>query len=268
MNNRIDLRLTLIDSAQCFSWREDHGVFYGVVNGTPYALTQENCACLPEYLDLGRDYELLEKEFCGIEPARLAFARFPGIRILRQDPWETVVSFLISANNNVGRIRGIIAKLSAAYGERYEINGTEVFGFPAAERLAEADAADFRALGLGYRAPYLSKTARAVADGFPLAELASLPYAEAHKRLTGLAGVGDKVADCIQLFGLGHTDAFPVDVWVSRFMEHWFGVTGTPARVSRIAREMFGPNCGILQQYLFHAARMGLLDEYGRINNQ
>jgi len=103
----------------------------------------------------------------------------------------------------------------------------------------------------------LIDTAKAVADGFPLNELSGMRYEEAHRRLTSLKGVGDKVADCVLLFGCGHWDAFPVDVWVERLMKSWFGETGTRKKLAAAARERFGEHGGILQQFLFHAVRVG-----------
>lgn len=261
--NTVDLKLTLVESAQCFHWKEHNGAFYGVVNGKPYALTQENCGILSDYLDLERDYSFLMDEYGHIPAARMAFERFPGIRILNQDTWETVVSFILSANNNVSRIRSLVNKVCAAYGDEYELDGIKLYGFPTPERLASADVSEFGAMGMGYRAPYLSETARKIADGFSLDALGTMPYEEAHKQLLTLKGVGDKVADCIQLFGLGFDESFPVDVWVARLMENWFGVTGSAKKVGTAARAMFGKHGGILQQYLFHAARMGLIDENG-----
>ena len=111
---------------------------------------------------------------------------------------------------------------------------------------------------MGYRAPYLIETAQQVAEGFPIEKLSCMAYEQAHRALTSLKGVGDKVADCILLFGCGHASAFPVDVWVEKLMQSWFGVCGcSRKKMMCLAREKLGAHAGLLQQFLFHAARMG-----------
>ena len=134
-------------------------------------------------------------------------------------------------------------------------------GFPGPEALAACTEEALRALRVGYRAPYLIGAARRALEGFPLDGLRDMPYDEAHARLTGLPGVGDKVADCVLLFGCGHASAFPVDVWVARLLRDWFGITGCsrPA-MARRARALLGPHAGLMQQFLFHAARMGAIE--------
>ena len=257
----IDLKLTLIDSAQAFNWTEDGGAFYGVVNGRGYRVTQDDCPLPGGYLGLDRDPAGLLCEYGHIPEARAALTKLPGLRVMRQDAWETVISFILSANNNVSRIRKLTGALCRAYGDPVSAEGRTLYAFPAPEVLAGAREADLRSLGVGYRAPYLIETAAAVAGGFDLEGLKRLPYGEAHKELLTLKGVGDKVADCILLFGLGFEEAFPVDVWVARLMDEWFGIRGTPQKVAAQAREKFGAHGGLLQQYLFHAERTGLLDE-------
>lgn len=252
----IDLRLTLIDSAQCFRWVETERGFGAAFDGRAIWLRPDEAVCEPwlrEYLDLDRDYAAVRREYADIPSADRAFGAFPGLRLLRQPPWEALVSFILSANNNVLRIRSLVFALSRALGR--EVDG--LFEFPGPEALAGASDAALRALGVGYRAPYLIETASAVAAGFPLGALRRMPYGDAHALLTTLKGVGDKVADCVLLFGCGHTQAFPVDIWVERLMKSWFGEVGTRKQIAQRARERFGAHGGILQQFLFHAARIG-----------
>lgn len=162
------------------------------------------------------------------------------------------MQFIISANNNVSRIRGIVLRLIDALGEEG--------AFPTPEGLAEADEETLRALGCGYRAPYLIKTAQRVRDGFDLAAVSRLEYDQAHAQLLTLSGVGDKVADCVQLFGMGQSRAFPVDVWVERLMKTYFVPKASgKADIRRAAYDLFGDDAGLIQQSLFHCARMGLL---------
>ena len=149
-------------------------------------------------------------------------------------------------------------KLSELLGEKYTIDNHEIFALPAPKVLAAAEETELRKIGVGYRAPYLINTARMVCEGFPINELRNMDYESAHKLLTSLPGVGDKVADCVLLFGCGHSSAFPVDVWVERVLKSWFGLGNCgKKKMCSTARALLGPNCGIMQQFLFHAARMG-----------
>lgn len=266
-----DLRLSLIDSAQCFRWTQSGERFGCVLRGMPVWLWQEpdglymagdlDPAFLRHYLDLDRDYAAIAAEYAHIPQARRAIELFPGLRVLNQPAWEALVSFILSANNNVGRIRGLVAALSERYGEACDTEYGGLSGFPSPERLAAADEAELRGLKVGYRAPFLIETARRVCEGFPLDALCGLPYEEAHRALTTLPGVGDKVADCVLLFGCGHASAFPVDVWVERLLRSWFGAERkSRAAMCREARERLGKHAGLMQQFLFHAARTGAIE--------
>ena len=260
----IDLELTLMESAQCFRWVARDGRYGCVLNGRPVWLWQADGGLYAEgdvdrewlrhYLDLDRDYGAIAREFDRIPVARRAMALYPGLRVMNQPPWEALVSFILSANNNVARIRALVAALSTGFGE--ECGG--LYGFPTPERLAAASEDALRGLKVGYRARYLIDTARRVCDGFPLDALCDMPYEAAHERLVMLPGVGDKVADCVLLFGCGHAEAFPVDVWVARLLNDWFGLCGLsrPA-MAREARRRLGEHAGLMQQFLFHAARTG-----------
>ena len=264
----LDLRLTLVDSAQCFHWVAAGGRFGAVVAGEPVWLWRDGegihaeGACgaevLRRYLDLDRDYAAVAAAYAHIPAASRAVALYPGLRVLNQPPWEALVAFILSANNNVARIRTLVRALCERYGRRCDCDGFSLYAFPTPERLAACREEDLRALKVGYRAAYLIGTARKICDGFPLDALRGMTYDEAHRLLTTLPGVGDKVADCALLFGCGHAEAFPVDVWVARLLRDWFGVTckGRPA-MAREARERLGAHAGILQQFLFHAARVG-----------
>lgn len=267
-NEILDLQLTLMDSAQCFCWNQTPQGYAAVLRGKPVLLHQDANGLhafgsfsreeLRHYLDLDRDYAAVAAQYSHIAPAKHAIQLYPGLRVLNQDPWETVISFILSANNNVSRIRNLTLALSRALGPAFEIAGETIYGLPDAQTLADCPEEKLRALGVGYRAPYLKETARMVLEGFPLWELKNMPYAQAHAMLTKLSGVGDKVADCVLLFGCEHTSAFPVDVWVERLLKSWFRVECKSRRsMMCCAREMLGENAGLLQQFLFHAARMG-----------
>jgi len=264
-NVAFDPRLTLIDSAQVFHWVDlGEGQYSAVVAGKRVTLEgRENGFVLRNveaedvpfwrnYFDLDRDYGMIARSFERYPTAQQAVCLLPGMRVLNQPAWGVLLTFILSANNNVSRIRRLVEKLTAEFGT----NGS----FPTPEQLSAVKEAELRGIGCGYRAPYLIRTAEIVRDGFPLEALRSVPYEEAHRMLTGLPGVGDKVADCVQLFGLGHSEAFPVDVWVERLMKKWFVPDAHGKReIRKRAHEIFGKNAGILQQYLFHCARLGLI---------
>ena len=264
----LDLRLSLVDSAQCFHWVEENGRFGAVVDGAPVWLWRDgegiyaegDCdpAALRRYLDLDRDYAAIAAEYAHIPAAREAVGLFPGLRVLNQSAWEALIAFILSANNNVARIRGLVRALCGHCGQRFDGG---LYAFPTPERLADCGEDALRALKVGYRAPFLIETARRVRDGFPLEELRHMPYDIAHKELTTLPGVGDKVADCVLLFGCGHTEAFPVDVWVARLLRDWFGLNcnSRPA-LAKAARARLGAHAGLMQQFLFHAARVGAME--------
>lgn len=273
-----DLMSTLIDSAQCFYWQRTGEVFWSVMraggDAAAYYLTEtaEGVCIVSDapidgvfwraYFDCERDYAALTEQFGWHDSMAAALQAAQGLRVLKQDAWETVVSFILSANNNVGRIRALVAALSRAYGTRVDTDFGPAYAIPTAQQLQAATEAELRALGTGYRAPYLVETSAKIADGFDLNALRNIPYEEAHQALTSLKGVGDKVADCICLFGLWHTCAFPVDVWVERLLIAWFGMEKTSRkRMGQRAMEMLGCEAGIIQQYLFHCARLGLLGD-------
>ena len=269
-NEPLDLRLTLVDSAQCFRWIEAGGRFGAVMGKGPVWLrrvpdgidAEGECepAALRRYLDLDRDYGAIAAEFAHIPPACRAIELFPGLRVLNQPPWEALVCFILSANNNVPRIRSLTGALCRRYGARYDGGFAPLYGFPTPGQLASADEAELRALKVGYRAPFLIGAARRVCEGFDLEALRRMPYDEAHRLLTGLPGVGDKVADCVLLFGCGHAGAFPVDVWVERLLRDWFDLRcAGRAALAREARARLGPHAGLMQQFLFHAARTGAM---------
>lgn len=264
-NESIDLKLTLVDSAQCFSWTQADGRFGAVIGGEPVWLQQKEdglyaeggkADVLRDYLDLNRDYAKIAREYAHLPVAKKAMELYPGMRVLNQETWPTLVTFIISANNNVARIRKLCDLLSEHCGKIHETPYGRLCELPSAEALARCREEELRAFGMGYRAPYLIKTAQMVVDGFPLNDLSRMEYAEAHAKLTELAGVGDKVADCVLLFGCRHASAFPVDTWVEKLLRSWFGVEAKGRKkMLEVSRTMLGEHAGLLQQFLFHAAR-------------
>ena len=202
------------------------------------------------YFDLDEDYGKITSSLAACPELTAAVAFGKGIRILRQDFTEAVFSFIVSANNNIARIKGIIERLSAAYGKKTG----DYYAFPTPEELQKASVADLKALGLGYRAEYIYDTARA----FPSvkAEIAAISDAEAaHKALLALKGVGPKVADCIVLFGLHLTRSYPVDTWI--FKASSTPELDTPKKVRDYYLDRYGDYAGFAQQYVFYYARSG-----------
>lgn len=181
-----------------------------------------------------------------------------GISLLAQDPWEVLVSFIVSQNNNIPKIMRSIEGLARALGEPLDDG---LSAFPSPERLAAAPMRTLAACALGYRAPYVRAAARLVADGrLDLAALSRLDYLAARQLLLDVPGVGEKVGDCVLLFGLGHRAAFPIDVWVRRAVERLYfrGRRRRLRDIQAFARERFGPLAGYAQQHLFAYARARL----------
>jgi len=187
-----------------------------------------------------------------------------GIRILNQDLWETIISFIISANNNIPRIKGIIERLSAKYGKKIEWNGKKYYTFPTPEELKEVSVEDYRKLGLGFRDIRLYETTKMILENkVDLQKLRENPDTkEVREQLLTLSGVGPKVADCILLFSdLKRFEVFPIDVWVRRVMNDLYIKEEDETKVSKvkiekIANEKFGNLAGLAQQYLFYWRRM------------
>ena len=255
-----DAQLTLLDSAQVFHWVKTRTGYAALVNGRVMTDRDETEEARV-YFDDGRDYSRLMNACEGIPMARRALETLPGLRVLNQPAWEALLAFILSANNNVKRITNLVHSLCECYGETMTYEGVQLYGFPSPERLAKADETEMRErTRCGYRAKYLIETARRVADGFDLEGLRQKDTEEARRQLMTLPGVGGKVADCVLLFGLGHADAFPVDVWVERLMRDWFKVQGTRESMRKAAREILGAECGLIQQWLFHAARTGAIE--------
>ena len=175
------------------------------------------------------------------------------LRILKQDAFEMIISFIVSANNNIPRIKGIIERMCINDGKSI---GDNKFAFPTADKLAKRDVKYFESIGLGYRAPYILKTANDIASGaFDVNEINKLDIESARKKLLTLQGVGPKVADCILLFGYNRYDVFPVDTWIKKVYVDVFNKDNKPEMMRKDFINRFGKYSGIAQQYLFFAKR-------------
>jgi N-glycosylase/DNA lyase len=264
-----DLHRTLA-SGQCFRWTVTADGAYGVVDGALARVRQQDggleialhgSAGAPERLvrHLGADQPLaaIEAALARDRVIRRLLPYTSGIAIMRQDPWECLVSFVVSAFNNIPKIQMSVRALAERFGERIA-PGLDAWSFPSPGRLAEASDAALRRCVLGYRAPHVRALAGLVARGeVELSAIAAMPFDEARRALLALPGVGEKVADCVLLFGLGRHEAFPVDVWVQRAVERWYfqGRTTTPRAIRAWARDRFGALAGYAQQHLFAGVR-------------
>jgi N-glycosylase/DNA lyase len=278
-----DLAATL-DSGQAFRWQPCGDSWLGIIGRRRVRLTPmrngiraetagpvADWQWLRDYLQTEVDLDAVLKTFPDDAPMRDAVAACCGLRVLRQDPWECLASFILSSTKQIVQIRQIVALLCERFGE--PINRCNVepvvrldsatgrtlqFAFPSPEKIAAVTEPELRACKMGFRAPHLLAAARQIADGkFDLERLRHLPQAEAREELMKLRGVGAKIADCVLLFAYGFDGAFPVDVWVERALrELYFPRRRVSAkRLRHFAATHFGPHAGYAQQYLFHYMR-------------
>ncbi len=287
-----DLAATL-DSGQAFRWQKQNDAWIGVIGKHSLRLMQtpggihattavpvENWDWLRQFLQTDIDLAAVLKTFPDDEPMRAAVAACPGLRLLKQDPWECLASFILSSTKQIVQIRQIITLLCERYGEpcggdasSQKCGGdapspvactggvTATRSFPTPQRLAACTEAELRACKMGFRAPSLLATAREIAEGrFDLERIRHLPHAEARAELMKLRGVGGKIADCVLLFAYGFDSAFPVDVWIERALQRLYFPRrrASEKRLRRFAATHFGPHAGYAQQYLFHYIRTKL----------
>lgn len=251
------------DCGQCFRWeKQSDGSFIGIANGQVARIKADGDeveidgitlgdynAFWEKYLDAGRDYSLIKNAVNINETMGKAIAFGSGIRILRQDFFEALISFIISQRSSIPKIKSCVNKLCELCGEKLEFGGKIYYSFPSPEKIAALSEDDIRALGVGYRAPYILKAARAVADGeIDAATLEECDTPSAREKLLTLYGVGDKVCDCVLLFSLGKYDLFPSDVWIKRVMAEEFDSNDA----KKAGESQFGAYSGFAQQYLFY----------------
>ncbi|MGN0771936.1 MAG: DNA-3-methyladenine glycosylase family protein [Christensenellales bacterium] len=204
------------------------------------------------FFDLDTDYSLIKSQLSDKPLMRQAIEYGHGIRILKQDKWEMLISFIISANNHIPRIKGIIERLCDALGK----DMGEYRAFPTPQAMAEQSVEFYKSIGAGYRDKYLLNTARAVCDGFDLECVQDMDAEQGAKYLCRLLGVGRKVADCILLFGYHKSDVFPVDTWIRKVYFDLAGQQGkNDGAIRRYLLDLYGDNSGYAQQYLFFNKR-------------
>lgn len=268
----------IFECGQCFRWNEEeNGSYTGVIKNAIINVKKENDEIIftgkckekikeivEYYFDLNTNYEEIKEKLSNIDEYLKTSVEYgKGIRILNQDLWETIISFIISANNNIPRIKGIIERLSQKYGNEIEWNEKKYYTFPTPEQLKDVTVQEYRNLGLGFRDIRLYETTKMILKKeVDLEKLRLNPNTqEIREELLKLSGVGPKVADCILLFSdLKRFDVFPIDVWVRRVMNDLYIKEVDETKVSKVkieklANEKFGNIKGLAQQYLFYWRR-------------
>jgi len=267
-----DFNIThIFECGQCFRWnREEDGSYTGVVkNKVINVLQQKNTVefnnintddydIIKNYFDFDTDYETIKNTLNTDEIMAEAIKFGEGIRILNQEEWETMISFMISANNRIPMIKKVIENLSVSFGDYIgNYRGKDYFSFPTAERLSAAPVERILECKAGFRAPRIKEAAtRFLYEKDKIYNIKNMSYNEGLAYLKTYKGIGDKVANCILLFSMKHFDTFPVDVWVRRVMQTLYVSKETKdADIRKFAENKFGKYSGFAQQYLFYYAR-------------
>jgi len=272
MPSKIDLELT-INSGQVFLWDKIDDFWYGI-NGSEVLRVSQNpfevISSQKKLNDLFRQGDNLRKILKDISRdkiVRTAVLRFPGLRLMRQNPFQCYISFICSSNSSIPNIRQMLKRICKKFGKTVNFFGNEFFTFPEAERLANTNLKDLLACGLGFRAKSVKMAASAVVSGIIDFELLKkMDYKIAKEKLKGIYGVGDKIADCILLFSLEKLEAFPIDRWTLRILQKYYsekfyevvGKSFTEKKYTIVHEKIvkhFGPYAGYSQQFLFKMER-------------
>jgi N-glycosylase/DNA lyase len=281
LNVPFDLDFSLC-CGQVFRWKKEGDWWYGVVGNQVLKIRQYDYELQFEgadetfvrrYFRLDADLEEIKRCIAKDSHIKVALKQFAGLRLVKQDPWTCLIGFECSIQKNIPAIEQMLERLSAKFGEKIVFSGKEFYLFPSVERLASASINGLRECGLGFRAKYVLATAQKIRDeGIDLYSLKALPYLEGRKALLQFYGVGLKVADCVLLFSLDKTEAFPVDVWVKRVILNHYSdkfpanfvkelqsrptlTVGEYQKIGDFARGYFGVYAGYAQEYLYHYER-------------
>lgn len=270
----LDLAATL-SSGQVFRWNREGHKWYGMISNNLVSLESSGDGLeyettltpskgmedlISRYFRLDDNLPMIQDSLDWDIHLSQAIGALHGLRLIRQDPWECLISFICSSNSNISRISGVMNRIAQEFGDELTLGSRVGFQFPGPNVLASVGEVGYRTLRLGYRAEYVDKTSKFLADTeTDLNDLKSLSYPEAKAWLMTLPGVGAKVADCVLLFSLDKLEAFPIDVWVRRAIEEWYfnGEHLSYIKLVEWATEYFGPYAGYAQQYLFHHRRTG-----------
>jgi N-glycosylase/DNA lyase len=268
---------------QVFRWDKKGDWWYGVVEdhafkvrqiGSELELAKADETLVVHYFGLDDDLQKISASIGKDKHIKKALKAFWGLRLVRQEPWECLISYICATYKNIPAIQNMLLNLSRKFGEKLVFDGYEFFTFPSPEKLACASAESLAVCGLGYRSKYVQSTSKRIFENdFELERLRKVPYEQAKKQLCSLTGVGLKVADCVLLFSLGKTEAFPVDRWVERVILNYYaqqllpelarklvqkeGLTNSEyTQLNTFGRRYFGKYAGYAQEYLYHYERM------------
>ena len=264
-----------LESGQAHRWTLDGEWYAGVVRGN-FIKIRQTCGgfefrsqpsaedalvpMLQDYFRLDDDLPAIYSEIKQDRQVAAMVEQYPGLRVLRTEPWECLISFICSANNNISRIHQGMERMAETFGQPIDMDGQVRFTFPGPAELAEGGETELRRLGLGFRAPYIDQAARRVLEGdLNLDQLTQAPYREAKERLMECKGIGSKIADCIAVFSLEKLEAFPIDVWIRRALGDWYfpdQKIPSDRLLLEWAHDHFGRYGGYSQQYLFHGRRL------------
>jgi N-glycosylase/DNA lyase len=259
-----------MDCGQIFGWTKEGGTYTGIIAGSPVSIGQsgEEVWFVAEaglrklqvrrYLGLDEDLDEILASVIRDDYMRRVVEAARGLRLLKQDPWPCLCSYILSSNNRVDRIDRLVKEIAARYGTRHEIDGRVAYSLPEPDALAGCGEANMRSCGVGFRAPYLCRAAEIVAGGeVDLEAIDRMAYDEAREVLMTIPGVGGKIADCVLLFAFCKYEAFPVDVWIKRAMQQaYFGSRETKAEdIRKFGQEYFGRYAGYAQEYIYYHIR-------------
>jgi N-glycosylase/DNA lyase len=280
---------------QVFRWDKKGEWWYGVAKDKAVKIRQYNAEVefvnadekfIANYFGLDDDLQKIRDNICKDEHVRKALQEFWGLRIIRQNPWECLVSYICATYKSIAAIKHIILKLSKKFGKKITLDGYDFYTFPTPEKLAKTTESALMECGLGYRAKYVLETSKRIFESnFSLESLRKMPYRQAKKELTAFSGVGLKVADCILLFSLAKREAFPVDVWVKRaFLKHYAAhfpkafiekisshkslSNAEYEKLNEFGRTYFGKYAGYAQEYLYHYERVTPKTCFGSVSSQ
>ncbi len=259
-----------MDCGQIFGWHKDRGTYSGIIGSTAVSLRQSadrvyfvsdreiSAGRIASFLGLDEDLDAIRLEIAKDAFMRRIVGSVKGLRILKQDVWPCLCSYILSANNRVDRIDKIVKGIASKFGKSYSVQGRTVYSLPEPEDLAGCAESGVRSCGAGFRAPYLVEAARMVALGdVDLEAVRRMDEPEGREVLKRFPGVGDKIADCVQLFAFSKYEALPVDVWIKRVIErvYFHSCDVRPGEIRLFGQAYFGRYAGYAQEYIYYYAR-------------
>lgn len=270
-----NLKYTL-ECGQCFRWKNNNDYYVGVIKDRVIKIRQDRDyiyvrsneqkdleKVVKEYFELEKDYSSIEKRIASLDDyVKKALKNTSGMRHLKQDFFETIISYIISANNNIPRISKSVNEISKRYGKKIEFDDEEYYLFPTPEQLKDVTIDDYRACGVGFRDKYIYNTVKRINNKeIDLVKMQDMDTPSLRKELLSLMGIGPKVADCILLFSCGRQEVFPIDVWVERVMKKLYfnDKNISKKEILKYASDNFGNDAGIVQQHLFYNIRENMI---------